>query len=85
VESSVAPVIGARCKVQSHTFVWEGVTIDDEVLVGHGVMFINDKHLRATGADARAAPAGRLDAPPNGGRARGLDRLGRGADGPCTG
>jgi acetyltransferase-like isoleucine patch superfamily enzyme len=40
--------IGARCKVQSHTFVCEGVTIEDEVFVGHGVMFVNDKLPRAT-------------------------------------
>jgi acetyltransferase-like isoleucine patch superfamily enzyme len=40
--------IGARCKIQSHTFVCEGVTIEDEVFVGHGVMFVNDKHPRAT-------------------------------------
>ena len=40
--------IGRRCKVQSHTFVCEGVTIEDEVFVGHGVMFVNDKYPRAT-------------------------------------
>lgn len=40
--------IGARCKISSHTFVCEGVTIEDEVFVGHGVMFINDRHPRAT-------------------------------------
>ncbi len=40
--------IGARCKISSHTFVCEGVTIGDEVFVGHGVMFINDLHPRAT-------------------------------------
>src|SRR5581483_539404 len=34
--------VGARCKISSHTFVCEGVTIEDEVFVGHGVMFIND-------------------------------------------
>ena len=34
--------IGARCKISSHTFLCEGVTIEDEVFVGHGVMFIND-------------------------------------------
>ena len=43
--------IGARCKVQSHTFVCDGVTIEDEVFVGHGVMFVNDKHPRATRPD----------------------------------
>jgi acetyltransferase-like isoleucine patch superfamily enzyme len=40
--------IGARCKISTHTFVCEGVTIEDEVFVGHGVMFINDKYPRAT-------------------------------------
>jgi UDP-2-acetamido-3-amino-2,3-dideoxy-glucuronate N-acetyltransferase len=43
--------IGARCKIQSHTFVCEGVTIEDEVFVGHGVMFVNDKLPRATTPD----------------------------------
>jgi UDP-2-acetamido-3-amino-2,3-dideoxy-glucuronate N-acetyltransferase len=42
--------IGARCKVQSHTFICEGVTIEDEVFVGHGVLFVNDKYPRATTA-----------------------------------
>jgi UDP-2-acetamido-3-amino-2,3-dideoxy-glucuronate N-acetyltransferase len=41
--------IGARCKIQSHAFLCEGVTIEDEVFVGHGVLFINDKYPRATG------------------------------------
>ena len=40
--------IGARCKIQSHTFVCDGVEIGDEVFVGHGVLFINDKVPRAT-------------------------------------
>lgn len=40
--------IGARCKISSHTFVCEGVTIEDEVFIGHGVMFINDRVPRAT-------------------------------------
>jgi acetyltransferase-like isoleucine patch superfamily enzyme len=40
--------IGARCKVQSHAFICEGVTVEDEVFVGHGVMFVNDKYPRAT-------------------------------------
>jgi acetyltransferase-like isoleucine patch superfamily enzyme len=42
--------IGRLCKISSHTFVCEGVTIEDEVFVGHGVMFINDRHPRATAA-----------------------------------
>src|SRR3954469_23436143 len=53
VEVQKNATIGARCKVQSHTFVCEGVTIEDEVFVGHGVMFINDR-------DPRAAAAGGL-------------------------
>jgi acetyltransferase-like isoleucine patch superfamily enzyme len=40
--------VGARCKISSHTFICEGVTIEDEVFVGHGVMFINDLDPRAT-------------------------------------
>ena len=40
--------IGRLCKISSHTFVCEGVTIEDEVFVGHGVMFINDRYPRAT-------------------------------------
>ena len=40
--------IGCRCKISSHTFVCEGVTIEDECFIGHGVLFINDKHPRAT-------------------------------------
>ena len=40
--------IGARCKIQSHTFICDGITIEDEVFVGHGVMFINDRFPRAT-------------------------------------
>jgi len=39
--------IGARCKISSHTFICESVTIEDEVFVGHGVMFINDRYPRA--------------------------------------
>ncbi len=40
--------IGVRCKISSHTFICEGVTIEDEVFVGHGVVFINDTDPRAT-------------------------------------
>jgi acetyltransferase-like isoleucine patch superfamily enzyme len=40
--------VGRRCKISSHTFVCEGVTIEDNVFVGHGVMFINDIYPRAT-------------------------------------
>jgi acetyltransferase-like isoleucine patch superfamily enzyme len=48
VEIQKNAAIGARCKISSHTFVCEGVTIEDDVFVGHGVMFINDRRPRAT-------------------------------------
>src|SRR5437867_3121900 len=48
VEIQKNAVIGGRCKIQSHTFICEGVTIEDEVFVGHGVIFINDLDPRAT-------------------------------------
>jgi acetyltransferase-like isoleucine patch superfamily enzyme len=48
VEIQRGAVIGARCKVQSHTFVCDGIEIEDEVFVGHGVMFVNDRRPRAT-------------------------------------
>jgi len=48
VEIQRGASIGERCKIQSHTFVCEGVHIGDEVFVGHGVVFINDKRPRAT-------------------------------------
>ncbi|MEW5984268.1 MAG: acyltransferase [Acidobacteriota bacterium] len=47
VEIQKNACIGSRCKISSHTFVCEGVTIEDEVFVGHGVMFINDIYPRA--------------------------------------
>lgn len=52
VEIQKGASVGARCKISSHTFVCEGVTIEDDVFVGHGVMFINDRYPRAT-ADGR--------------------------------
>ena len=51
VEIQKGAKVGRRVKVSSHTFICEGVTIEDEVLIGHGVMFINDKYPRATTAD----------------------------------
>ncbi|WP_096704576.1 acyltransferase [Magnetospirillum sp. 15-1] len=45
--------IGRRCKISSHSFICEGVTIEDEVFVGHGVMFINDRYPRATASDGQ--------------------------------
>jgi acetyltransferase-like isoleucine patch superfamily enzyme len=51
VEIQKGAKIGRRCKISSHTFICEGVTIEDEVFIGHGVMFTNDLHPRATNAD----------------------------------
>src|SRR5713101_895360 len=51
VEIQKNAVVGARCKISSHTFICEGVTIEDEVFVGHGVMFTNDRYPRATNED----------------------------------
>ena len=48
VEIQKGAVVGARCKIQSHAFICEAVEIEDEVFVGHGVLFINDKYPRAT-------------------------------------
>lgn len=47
VEIQKQACIGRRCKISSHSFVCEGVTIEDEVFVGHGVIFINDRYPRA--------------------------------------
>lgn len=57
VEIQAGAKIGARCKISSHSFICEGVTIDDEVFIGHGVMFTNDKHPRATTGDGRPQQA----------------------------
>jgi UDP-2-acetamido-3-amino-2,3-dideoxy-glucuronate N-acetyltransferase len=48
VEIQRAVVLGARCKIQSHSFICTGVEIEDEVFVGHGVLFVNDKFPRST-------------------------------------
>ena len=48
VEIQKGVVVGARCKIQSHSFLCEGVTLEDEVFIGHGVIFINDRFPRAT-------------------------------------
>jgi acetyltransferase-like isoleucine patch superfamily enzyme len=50
VEIQKNACVGRLCKISSHTFVCEGVTIEDEVFVGHGVMFINDRYPQATTA-----------------------------------
>lgn len=51
VEIQKNATIGARCKISSHSFICEGVTIEDEVFVGHGVMFTNDRYPRAVNED----------------------------------
>jgi UDP-2-acetamido-3-amino-2,3-dideoxy-glucuronate N-acetyltransferase len=48
VEVQKGAKIGPRCKISSHTFICEGVTIESEVFIGHGVTFINDRYPRAT-------------------------------------
>jgi UDP-2-acetamido-3-amino-2,3-dideoxy-glucuronate N-acetyltransferase len=53
VEVQRGASIGERCKISSHTFVCSGVSIADEVFVGHGVVFINDRRPRATNGDGR--------------------------------
>jgi acetyltransferase-like isoleucine patch superfamily enzyme len=53
VEIQKNAAVGARCKISSHTFICEGVVIEDEVFVGHGVMFINDRMPRATNPEGR--------------------------------
>jgi acetyltransferase-like isoleucine patch superfamily enzyme len=51
VEIQKNAVVGKRCKISSHTFICEGVTIEDNVFIGHSVTFINDSYPRATTAD----------------------------------
>ena len=60
VEIQRGAVVGARCKIQSHTFVCDGVVIEDEVFVGHGVMFINDRFPRAVDDDGELKTRARL-------------------------
>lgn len=55
VEIQKGARVGRNCKISSHTFICEGVTIEDEVFVGHGVNFINDRYPRATTADGALA------------------------------
>ena len=53
VEIQKGVKIGRNCKVSSHTFICEGVTVEDEVFIGHGVNFINDKYPRATNPEGQ--------------------------------
>jgi UDP-2-acetamido-3-amino-2,3-dideoxy-glucuronate N-acetyltransferase len=53
VEITGGATVGERCKIQSHSFICDGVDIDDEAFIGHGVVFVNDKHPRSTTPDGR--------------------------------
>ena len=57
VEIQKGAAVGARCKISSHSFICEGVRIDDEVFIGHGVMFTNDPRPRATNPDGQLQSA----------------------------
>lgn len=58
VEIQRGAKVGARCKISSHSFICEGVTIEDGVFIGHGVMFINDRWPRATDGGGRVLGKG---------------------------
>ena len=53
VEIQKGAVIGSFCKISSHSFICEGVTLEDRVFIGHGVMFINDLYPRSTNVDGQ--------------------------------
>ncbi|HMP81275.1 MAG TPA: acyltransferase [Verrucomicrobiota bacterium] len=53
VEIQKGARVGSRCKISSHSFLCEGVELEEEVFIGHGVMFINDRFPRATAADGK--------------------------------
>jgi acetyltransferase-like isoleucine patch superfamily enzyme len=53
VEIQKNAIVGKCCKISSHTFICEGVVIEDNVFIGHGVMFINDSYPRATASDGK--------------------------------
>ena len=61
VEIQKGVKIGKGCKISSHTFICEGVTLEDGVFIGHNVTFINDRFPRATNRGRQAANRGRLD------------------------
>ena len=84
VEIQRGASIGARCKIQSHTFVCDGVTIEDEVFVGHGVMFINDKFPRATTEDGELQTEADWELLPTVVERGGGDRLRRGRARRCA-
>ena len=69
--------VGRRCKISSHTFICEGVTIEDHVFIGHGVMFINDSYPRATTASGELQTGRRLESRTHDGEEGRVDRNGR--------
>lgn len=71
VEIQKGVKVGERCKISSHCFICEGVTLEDEVFVGHGVMFCNDRRPRATGPDGELLSDGDWECLPT--------RVGKGA------
>jgi acetyltransferase-like isoleucine patch superfamily enzyme len=71
VEVQKGATIGARCKISSHSFICEGVTLGDEVFIGHGVVFTNDRYPRAATPDGRLQGDGDWQVIPT--------RVGRGA------
>ena len=58
VEIQRGAIVGRACKISTHSFICEGVTLDDEVFIGHGVVFINDRYPRATTGDGQPQHAG---------------------------
>ena len=70
VEIQKNAVVGKNCKISSHSFVCEGVTLEDGVFIGHGVMFTNDPHPRAVDPGRRTPDRRRLERRPHNGQAR---------------
>ena len=77
VEIQKNATVGRRCKISSHTFICEGVTIEDYVFIGHGVMFINDSYPRATTAGGELQTEKRLEGRAHARAERRVDRIGR--------
>jgi acetyltransferase-like isoleucine patch superfamily enzyme len=75
VEIQRGATIGKRSKIQSHTFVCDGVRIGDETFIGHGVVFINDKRPRATTETGALQTEADWEAHPHVRRGAGVDRL----------
>ena len=81
VEIQRGAVIGARCKISSHTFICEGVTIEDGCFIGHGVLFINDRRPRAVNPDGTLQGRDDWSCEPTRVASRAQHRLGRGDPG----